>query len=149
MALNSLFLYTKQGWVMVLRTQRVPCPSYEGWSQDWTTPTSSPLHERHFFLSWNQHCSNIPKFGTKYCTRIFKNFWINWEERTDHTQNGCQLHSRNGQQIRDKSGLKHQKRGMPPTVIVRREVLGKTWVACPTIDVKLNYAARMTWPVKM
>ena len=45
--------------------------------------------------------------------------------------------------IRD---LKHQKRGMPPTVIVRREVLGKTWVTCPTIDVKLNYAARMTWP---
>ena len=49
--------------------------------------------------------------------------------------------------IRD---LQHQKRGMPPTaVIVRREVLGKTWVTCPTIDVKLNYAARMTWPVKM
>ena len=47
--------------------------------------------------------------------------------------------------IRD---LKHQKRGMPPTtpptVIVRREVLGKTCVTCPTIDVKLNYAARMT-----
>ena len=49
--------------------------------------------------------------------------------------------------IRD---LQHQKRGMPPTaVIVRREVLGKTWVTCPTIDVKLNYAARMTCPVKM